>query len=509
MRTNFLYGFQVKKPPRKKPKAKRAAMMPPAAKRPPRLAGAGSARTPPHAHVETDLIAAFYEGITGTPPKREPHRRGTIARSLYSSDEAATLLLLSLPILALMTSLGLTLAAKPHRPTELAMHPAPAGLVPVTAASPPLARSAPQLTRSAQLPALAPAPQATALPYQAPALAAPAVPAQPPQVALAPTATTPDFHVVQPDGEPQLLPDAIPPSPTILAVEPKVAMLAQPAPSGPVVASRDDIALAPSVCEAPANLFSTSRQQQTLAPQTASLTPAAFGAALARAAREQTRDLVIYNDRYRAIAYPMGDVQPLYGVCTDVVIRAYRAVGIDLQERVHEARTGGGDTSIDHRRTETLRHFFARFGRAMVPTSIAEDYAPGDIVTYNRPQNRHSRSHIAVVSDVAAPSGRYMIIHNRGWGPQLEDGLFVDEITGHYRYDGSERAIGGALAASLNKPPVSQAPTAVRLALPGHILAERTQTCRPGLKGLARSSCAKRETLAVRQDGKPVKGLGR
>lgn len=166
-----------------------------------------------------------------------------------------------------------------------------------------------------------------------------------------------------------------------------------------------------------------------------------FGVRLARAALTQLSDLVIYDDKYRSISYPLGDVPKLYGVCTDLVIRAYREVGIDLQVAVQKARIGSGDRNIDHRRTETLRRFFEREGRKLPVTSFAEDYLPGDIVTYTRPQNTgtSSRSHIAMVSDVIAPSGRPMILHNRGWGPQLEDGLFVDKITGHYRFDGQSR----------------------------------------------------------------------
>ncbi len=161
-----------------------------------------------------------------------------------------------------------------------------------------------------------------------------------------------------------------------------------------------------------------------------------FGLRLAQAAEAQTSSFVIYNDAYRTISFPMGDVNPFFGVCTDVVIRAYRAMGIDLQSLVHQARMGSGDTSIDHRRTEVLRRFLAKEGESLPVTSFAEDYRPGDIVTYYRPQNRRSQAHIAMVSSVIAPSGRPMIVHNRGWGPQLEDALFVNEITGHYRYRG-------------------------------------------------------------------------
>ena len=178
---------------------------------------------------------------------------------------------------------------------------------------------------------------------------------------------------------------------------------------------------------------------------------ALFGRSLAAAARTQIDDLVVYTDRYRRLAYPMGDVASLYGVCTDVVIRAYRSVGLDLQKLVHETRVGSGDTSIEHRRVETLRRFFATHGLSLPASEFAEDYKPGDIVTYYRPQNRHSRSHIAIVADEIGASGNPMIIHNRGWGPQLEDGLFVDQITGHYRFAGLRSKSEPRLVASTER----------------------------------------------------------
>jgi uncharacterized protein YijF (DUF1287 family) len=159
-----------------------------------------------------------------------------------------------------------------------------------------------------------------------------------------------------------------------------------------------------------------------------------FGVRLAQAARAQTKDLVIYNARYQSIAYPLGDLPGFYGACSDVIIRAFRAVGVDLQQLVQQSHVGHGDRSIDHRRTETLRRFFARQGASLEVTPFPEDYKPGDVVTYYRPFSRVSNAHIAVVSDVLAPTGRPMIVHNRGWGPQLEDALFIDRITGHYRF---------------------------------------------------------------------------
>ena len=164
--------------------------------------------------------------------------------------------------------------------------------------------------------------------------------------------------------------------------------------------------------------------------------PVRFGLALAAAAKAQTNDLVIYNASYMSMAYPRGDVPMQFGVCTDVVIRAYRALDIDLQELVHLSRPGPSDANIDHRRTELLRRFFATYGEPLSISPYIEDYLPGDIVTYYRPQNKSSTAHIAMVTDVVAVTGRPMIAHNRGWGVQLEDALFVDQMTGHYRFRG-------------------------------------------------------------------------
>jgi uncharacterized protein YijF (DUF1287 family) len=123
-------------------------------------------------------------------------------------------------------------------------------------------------------------------------------------------------------------------------------------------------------------------------------------------------------------------------VCTDVVVRAYRALGIDLQRLVHEARIGSGDTNIDHRRVQVLQRFFARYGERLPVTGNPRDYLPGDLVTYHLPDGWFSKAHIAIVSDRTAPSGAPFLIHNRGWGVQLEDWLFAERIIGHYRYAG-------------------------------------------------------------------------
>ena len=173
-------------------------------------------------------------------------------------------------------------------------------------------------------------------------------------------------------------------------------------------------------------------------------TAVAESPSLVSAAREQTRTAVTYDGSYTRIGYPMGDVPPDRGVCTDVVIRAYRAIGIDLQVLVHEdmqtnfssyPRHWGltkPDTNVDHRRVPNLQEFFER-ARAKVPgAGAASAYLPGDVVTWMLPGNL---PHIGIVSDRrAADTGRPLVIHNIGAGPKEEDMLFAYPITGHYRY---------------------------------------------------------------------------
>ncbi len=160
-----------------------------------------------------------------------------------------------------------------------------------------------------------------------------------------------------------------------------------------------------------------------------------FNARLISAIRSQMNDLTFYNADYVSLPYPMGDVPSGYGVCSDVIVRAYRKLGLDLQELVYRARVGSGDTNIDHRRTSVLRKFFKRHADNLPITDFAEDYKPGDIVSYHRPFGRSSKFHIAFVSDKIAPSGRPYVLHNRAWGVQEEDALFSDKITGHYRFN--------------------------------------------------------------------------
>jgi uncharacterized protein len=165
---------------------------------------------------------------------------------------------------------------------------------------------------------------------------------------------------------------------------------------------------------------------------------------LVSAARQQTRTAVTYDGSYTRIRYPMGDVPADRGVCTDVVIRAYRAIGIDLQVLVHEdmqahfssyPRAWGlskPDTNIDHRRVPNLQKFLERAQAKITSTAASAAYLPGDLVTWMLPGNL---PHIGIVSDrLVSNTGRPFVIHNIGAGPKEEDMLFAYPITGHFRY---------------------------------------------------------------------------
>jgi len=169
---------------------------------------------------------------------------------------------------------------------------------------------------------------------------------------------------------------------------------------------------------------------------------------LVTAAIERTNHSVRYVSAYVSIPYPGGDVPADTGVCTDEIIRSYRAVGIDLQKEVHEDMVKNfsayphkwrwllarPDSNIDHRRVPNLMVFFQRKGETLPIKSRAEDYSPGDLVTWDLPGNL---PHIGIVIDRMSPeSGRFMIVHNIGAGPKMEDVLFNWKITGHYRYFG-------------------------------------------------------------------------
>lgn len=169
-----------------------------------------------------------------------------------------------------------------------------------------------------------------------------------------------------------------------------------------------------------------------------------FDERLSKAALELTKQKVTYDPSYFKIPYPNGDVPADKGVCTDVIIRAYRKLGIDLQEEVHEdiksnfskyPRKWGltkPDRNIDHRRVPNLMTFFTRHGNKLPVTNSGRDYLPGEIVCWDL---GGGITHIGIVVNKKSADGeKYLIVHNIGAGQVMEDCLFKFKIIGHYRY---------------------------------------------------------------------------
>ena len=173
-----------------------------------------------------------------------------------------------------------------------------------------------------------------------------------------------------------------------------------------------------------------------------------FAEKLSNAALGRLRARVRYDGSYFKIGYPNGDVPANRGVCTDVVIRSYRKLGIDLQKEVHKdmASSFGSypnykkwglskpDTNIDHRRVVNLRRYFTRHRAKLSITRNPADYKAGDVVTWHVPPGKSP--HIGIVVNKASPADprRRLIVHNIADGPELADILFAYPITGHYRY---------------------------------------------------------------------------
>jgi uncharacterized protein len=166
-------------------------------------------------------------------------------------------------------------------------------------------------------------------------------------------------------------------------------------------------------------------------------------ACLAAAARAQVGVTVSYDPAYRRIPYPNGDLPADRGVCTDVLVRAYRKLGVDLQALVHEDMVAAWaaypkvwglsrpDPNIDHRRVPNLVAFFARHGEALPAAHSMSEYRAGEIVTWRLPTGV---PHIGILSDRASPSGRPLVLHNIGRGVREEDVLAAFPVTGRYRY---------------------------------------------------------------------------
>lgn len=197
-------------------------------------------------------------------------------------------------------------------------------------------------------------------------------------------------------------------------------------------------------CQAARHLTSTVQPAISETPQIAEIVSPEIKK-LFESAAEQLNLTKNYDPAYRVIAYPNGDVPGETGVCTDVVIRAFRKAGVDLQKEVHEDMSRAfavypkkwgltkPDTNIDHRRVPNLQTFFKRKGKSLPITQEAKNYRPGDVVSWDL--DGKGMTHIGLISNLRnGQTGRYLIIHNIGGGAKAEDVLFDWKITGHFRY---------------------------------------------------------------------------
>ncbi len=169
-----------------------------------------------------------------------------------------------------------------------------------------------------------------------------------------------------------------------------------------------------------------------------------LGSRIALAAEDQVGVTTIYDPQYVRLAYPNGDVPLERGVCTDVIVRAFRAMGVDLQARVNEDMRKNfsvypkdwgltaPDSNIDHRRVQNLTTYFERMGKRVRAVNADEDFKPGDIVAW---QLSGWMQHIGIVAlDRVSGTNRHYMIHNIGAGTQKEDVLRAYTIIGHYRW---------------------------------------------------------------------------
>jgi len=188
------------------------------------------------------------------------------------------------------------------------------------------------------------------------------------------------------------------------------------------------------------NLFSDARAKPKLSEVESPEIKKVLGNAM-----RQTEITKTYDPNYVVIPFPNGDVPMETGVCTDVVIRAFRGAGVDLQREVHEDMRDNfsaypkkwnlpkPDTNIDHRRVPNLQTFFERKGKSLPVTKNAENYRPGDVVSWDL--DGKGLTHIGIVSNILNENtGHFLIIHNIGAGAKAEDVLFDWKITGHFRY---------------------------------------------------------------------------
>lgn len=155
---------------------------------------------------------------------------------------------------------------------------------------------------------------------------------------------------------------------------------------------------------------------------------------------------IAYDPTYYKLTYPNGDIPSNKGVCTDVIIRSYRKLGIDLQKKVHEDMVKNfsiypkkwglkkPDTNIDHRRVPNLEVFFTRSGKKLKISQNKNDYKTGEIITW---MINNKLPHIGIITHKKSSNGNPLIVHNVGGGQVLEDCLFNYAIVGHFKYTGN------------------------------------------------------------------------
>ncbi len=173
---------------------------------------------------------------------------------------------------------------------------------------------------------------------------------------------------------------------------------------------------------------------------------------LGAAAEDRARHSVVYDGAGKEIAYPMGDVAPNRGVCTDEIVRIFRMVGVDLQQLVHEDMRRDffaypqkfgerkPNTNIDHRRVGNLQTFFERNATAIPVTDDPANYRPGDVIVWDLD---NAQLHIGMVTRKRSKDGkRPLVLHNIAHGPKINDQLFYFKILGQYRFDGSAKVTG-------------------------------------------------------------------
>jgi len=165
-----------------------------------------------------------------------------------------------------------------------------------------------------------------------------------------------------------------------------------------------------------------------------------------QAALARTQKDITYDGRYFSIPYPNGDIPAYLGVCTDVVIRAYRKSGIDLQELVHKDMRANfalypkrwglrkPDRNIDHRRVPNLETYFSRHGQSFKVSKKPTSYRAGDLVTWDLDPGRSELPHIGILVPNPNGKGQPWVVHNIGSGPELSNSLFAWKITGHFRF---------------------------------------------------------------------------